>query len=119
MVYSAGDKRPFRGPGFAFQAQWVDPSGAGLIDRDVCWYDKEAPEDQSTAYMPPACPLDVLWHLLLFPSGYIYSPTFYSDGCCWEMHFASSHLPKAMGSWYALTSPADHYGAAALWLKLD
>ena len=116
VIYSAGDTRPFRGPGFAFQAQWVDSMGAGVIDRDFCFYDKEAPADQTTAYLPPNCPINLWWELLTL-THHTYSPATYSDGCCWEMHLASNVLPKAMGSYYTLTSPAEHYGAAALWLK--
>ena len=116
VIYSAGDKRPFRGPGFAFQAQWVNPAGAGLINRDLCWYDRKAPGDETTAYMPPACPVNLWWEVLTLPYSAYYPP--FTDGY-WEMHFGSDRLPKAMGSWYALTSPAEDYGAAALWLKVD
>ena len=118
VIYSAGDERPFRGPGFAFQAQWVDPMGAGVINRDLCWYTKEAPSDPKTAYLPPACPVSLWWELLTLTTT-TYSPVTWSDDCCWEMHFSANFLPKAMGSYYTLTTPADHYGAAALWLKID
>lgn len=116
VIYSAGDERPFRGRGFVFQAQWVDPMGAGVIARDFCIYPKEPPADQTTAYLPPECPVDLWWELLTLTYS-TYSPASYSDRCCWEMHQAANFLPKAIGSYYTLTSPAEHYGAATLWLK--
>ncbi len=118
IVFSAGDRRPFKGRGYAFQVQWVDPMGAGLIDRGFCYYKDEAPADQTTAYMPPECPvyLNVWWELFMLRYR-TYTPPYTDD--YWEMHLGAPHLPKAMGSWYTLTSPAEHYGAAALWLRVD